>query len=460
MEPTTPSPLDAHPPARTVREELPLLGRMALPLVLTNAGNMLLGLVDVAVVGRLGESAIAGAGLGNAIYFTAALFGLGTLFGLDPLLSQAIGAGDRRGARGVLTQGLWLAAILSLPLAAVIAAVSFALPWLGQEPDVAESARAYVLARLPSLLPFLALTAVRAYLQALSSSRALVVGVVLANLVNLPVAIALAFGVPAIGLPSFGVQGAGFAATIATLVQLAVALAPLRTLDRERGLTDVPRGIDRAQLGRAFRVGSPIGAQIVLEAGSFSIVAFLVGTFGRLPLGAHQIALTCVSCTFQIALGVSAATSVRVGSAVGQGDRLGARTAGVTGILLGGAGMLAGAMIFGAVPRLVARALTDRAELVEAAVPFLLVAACFQLSDGVQTVSQGALRGAGDTRWPFFLNALGHYGIGLPIALALTYLLGLGAVGLWWGLSAGLTAVAVAMTVRFLRVSARPIARV
>ncbi|MFO0680899.1 MAG: MATE family efflux transporter [Sandaracinus sp.] len=460
MEATTQPALDARPPAHTIAGELPVLARMALPLVLTNAGNMLLGLVDVAVVGRLGDAAIAGAGLGNAIYFTAALFGLGTLFGLDPLLSQAIGAGDRRGARAVLTQGLWLAALLSVPLALVIALVAWALPWLGQEPEVAASARAYVLARLPSLLPFLGLTAMRAYLQALNASRALVVGVVLANVVNLPVAIALSFGVPAIGLPAMGVQGAGLAATVATVVQLAVALAPLRVLDRERGLSAMPRGLDRPALARAFRLGAPIGAQIVLEAGSFSIVAFLVGTFGRLPLGAHQIALTCVSCTFQIALGVSAATSVRVGSAVGQGDRLGARTAGVTGIVLGGAGMLAGAAIFGSVPRVVARALTDRPELVEAAVPFLIVAACFQLSDGVQTVSQGALRGAGDTRWPFLLNALGHYGIGLPIALALTYLLHLGAVGLWWGLSAGLTAVAVAMTVRFVRVSGRPIARV
>ncbi len=458
MEPSIP--VDARPPAHTVLAELPVLARIALPLVLTNAGNMLLGLVDVAVVGRLGESSIAGAGLGNAIYFTAALFGLGTLFGLDPLLTQAIGAGDRRGARAVLTQGLWLAALLSVPLALVIAAIAWALPWLGQDPDVARSAQAYVVSRLPSLWPFLALTAARGYLQALNESRALVVGVVLANVVNLPVAIALAFGVPAIGLPALGVQGAGLGASIATLVQLAVALAPIPTLDRERGLAGQPRGIERALLGRAFRLGSPIGAQIVLEAGSFSIVAFLVGTFGRLPLGAHQIALTCVSCTFQIALGVSAATSVRVGSAVGRGDRLGARTAGRTGIAVGGAGMLAGALLFGAAPRLIARALTDRTELIDAAVPFLWVAACFQLSDGVQTVAQGALRGAGDTRWPFVLNALGHYGIGLPIALVLAYPLGLGAVGLWWGLSGGLTAVALAMSTRFLRVSARPIARV
>lgn len=440
-------------------DELPLLLAIAAPLVLTNAGNMLLGLVDVAVVGRIGADAIAGAGLGNAIFFTTALFGLGALFGLDPLLSQALGAGEPLRARAVLTQGLWLALLVSLPLGAVVALVAWAMPWLGQEPDVTRQAQAYVLARLPSLLPFLALTAVRAYLQAIGRSRSLVWGVIAANVVNLPVAIALSFGWDAIGLPALGVRGAGLAAGVATLVQLGVSMAPLAALDRERGHVGLSRAIDRVLLTAAWRLGAPIGAQIVLEAGSFALVAFLVGHFGRLPLGAHQIALSCVSCTFQIALGVAAATSVRVGNAVGRGDEQGARTAGLTGIALGAGGMLLGAAIFGTMPRLVARALTDRPELVDAAVPFLLVAACFQLSDGVQTVAQGALRGAGDTRLPLFLNVLGHYGIGLPIGLVLAYRMSMGAVGLWWGLSAGLTAVGIAMTLRFVRVSSRAIAR-
>lgn len=453
-------PRDLHPPARSFRAELPALLGLAAPLVVTNAGNMLLGLVDVAVVGRLGEDAIAGAGLGNAIFFTTGLFGLGTLFGLDPLLAQAIGAGEPRRARRILTQGLWLAVLLFVPLGLVMTLLGSALPWLGQEPGVAAAAQTYLFARLPSLLPFLALTAVRAYLQAIGRSRSLVLGVAVANLVNLPVAIVLSFGWEAVGVPALGVRGAGIAAGIATLAQLAVSAAPLPILDREQAAgTAVERGIDRALLGAAWRLGSPIGAQIVLEAGSFAIVAFLVGHFGRVPLGAHQIALTCVSCTFQIALGVAAATSVRVGSAVGHGDERAARIAGTTGIALGGGGMLLGALVFGAVPHLVARALTDQAELVDAAVPFLEVAACFQLSDGVQTVAQGALRGAGDTRLPLVLNVLGHYVIGLPIGCALAYGASLGAVGLWWGLSAGLTAVALAMSARFVRISGRPIAR-
>jgi MATE family multidrug resistance protein len=453
-------PAATAPVTHPVREELRGLLALAGPLVLTNAGNMLLSLVDVAVVGRLGEAAIAGAGLGNAVFFTTGLFGLGTLFGLDPLVSQALGAGEPRRARAVLTQGLWLAALVSIPIALVIVLVAAQLENLGQEADVAEMARAYMLARLPSLLPFLALTAVRSYLQALGHGRALLWGVLAANVINVPVAIGLSFGVRALGIPPLGVVGAGLAAGLATLVQLGVSAAPLRTLDRERGLSDLSARPDPVLLRRALGLGGPIGVQIVLEAGSFAIVAFLVGGFGRLPLGAHQLALSCVSCTFQIALGIAAATSVRVGNAVGRSDTAGARRAGLTGIAAGGGVMIAGAVLFSTVPRLIARGITDQIEIVDAAVPFLLVAAAFQLSDGVQTVAQGALRGAGDTRLPLTLNLLGHYVIGLPVGAWLAYHEGLGAVGLWWGLSAGLTAVAISMSARFVQISRREIARV
>ncbi len=445
--------------AAGVREELPVLLGLAFPLILTNAGNMLLGLVDVAVCGRIGDTAIAGAGLGNAIFFTLSLFGLGTLFGLDPLLSQAVGAGEHKNARSIFTQGLWLALLIGIPIVLVCLAVALALPWLGQDPEVVVTARAYLHARLPSLFPFLALTASRSYLQAVGRARSLVMGVVAANVVNLPVAIALSFGVPAIGLPALGVTGAGLAAGIATLVQLGVSVAPLGMIERELGVRGAGRRPDAALLRRAFVLGGPIGAQIALEASSFAIVAFLIGGFGALPLGAHQVALAAVSCTFQIALGIGAATSVRVGRAIGQGNARATRVAGLSGIAAGGGVMAFGALLFSLAPRLVARAMTDREDLISTAIPFLLVAACFQLSDGVQTVAQGALRGAGDTRVPFFLNLIAHFVIGLPFGAFLAYGVGIGPVGLWWGLSAGLTAIAVLTTWRFVRISRRGIAR-
>lgn len=445
--------------AAAISAEARALAVAASPLVLTNLGNMLLGMVDVAVVGRLGQSALAGAGLGNAIFFNVALFGLGVLFGLDPLVAQALGAGERPKAARVFSSGVALALGLSVPLAIVILLLGHSVDQLGAPSDAVAPAREYVMARVFSLPPFLLLMTVRAYLQAHGRTRSLVVGVVAANVVNLPVAIVLTLGAPAVGVPGYGVVGAGLAATVATLVQLAVSAAPVRALFREDAGSD-GRARPVAELARGvLRLGLPIGGQIALEAGSFSIAAFLVGRFGSAALAAHQIVLSYVSATFQIALGVGAATSVRVGRAVGAGDRAHARRAGLVGIAAGAGVMVLGAITFLWVPGALARTMTDVEGVVTTAISFFLVAACFQLSDGVQTVAQGALRGAGDTRGPFLINLAGHYGLGLPLGIALAWSAGLGAVGLWWGLSLGLTAVAALLTVRFLVLSSRPIAR-
>ena len=200
--------------------------------------------------------------------------------------------------------------------------------------------------------------------------------------------------------------------------------------------------------------------QIVAEAGSFALVTFLVGTFGTRPLSGHQIALTVVSCTFQMALGIGAATSVRVGTEIGRGDAQATRRAGLVGIAAGTSIMIGGALLLFAIPRALARTLTDDPHVIEASLPFLFVAACFQLADGAQTVAQGALRGAGDTRFPLFVNLLGHWAIGLPLGLALAYALDLGPETLWWGLSAGLFVVAVLATGRFVVVTRGRVSRV
>nr|MDQ3035188.1 MATE family efflux transporter [Myxococcota bacterium] len=220
------------------------------------------------------------------------------------------------------------------------------------------------------------------------------------------------------------------------------------------------RGLDLPALGRALRLGGAIGVQFAVEAGSFSIVTMLMPRFGVPVMGGHHVALSIVSATFQIALGIGAATSVRVGHAIGRGDVEGTRRAGLVGIAAGTAIMVISSMFLLAAPARLASIFTTEPDVIRAAVPLLFVAACFQLSDGAQTIAQGALRGAGDTFWPLLINVSGHYLVGLPLGIHLAWrIFDLGAVGLWWGLSAGLTYVAIAMTLRFLRISRRAIAR-
>jgi MATE family multidrug resistance protein len=196
------------------------------------------------------------------------------------------------------------------------------------------------------------------------------------------------------------------------------------------------------------------------EVGVFALAGLLAGRLGPVPLAAHQIALTYGSFTFNAAVGIGNAGSVRVGWAVGARDPARARRSGLAAFGTGAAFMSLGAIAFLLFARPLARLMTDQPEVVAAAAPLLAVAALFEVSDGVQGVGAGVLRGAGDTRFTFVANMVGHYLVGLPVAILLGMVLGGGVVGLWWGLCAGLTAVAVALVLRFWRLSRRAIAPV
>lgn len=436
-------------------DELRALLKLSLPLLATQLGAMLLGLVDTAIVGRLGEVPLGAVGLGNNLYFLISVLGLGCMLALDPLISQALGAGEHGRAGALLWQGRYVALLVCVPLGLLVAGLALALPWLGIDEATTAEARPYLYARLLGLAPFLLFAATRAFLQAQQITRPLLVAVVVANLVNAPLSWALVFGVPAIGLPSLGAGGAGLGSAIVTVVQLAmVGAAVARLPGTGRAPVDVP------VMRRVLALGAPIGLQLFAEVGSFGIVALLMGNLGARALASHNVALTLVSTTFQFAIAIGAASSVRVGRAIGAGDVPGTRRAGLTAIGAGATCMLGSAAAFLLAPRPLARLLTDDADVIAAAVPLFAVAAAFQLSDGVQAVAAGALRGAGDTRWPLVSNLVGHYAIGVPIGAWLTFEAGWGATGLWWGLSAGLTAVAVALAARFVVLSARPIARV
>lgn len=436
-------------------DELRALWKLTAPLLLTQFGGMLLGVVDTAIVGRLGEVPLGAVGLGNNLYFTFSVLGLGITLALDPLISQALGAGEHERAGALLWQGRYAALLASVPIGLLIVGVAFGLGALGVPPESVAEARPYLFARVVGLAPFLVYSATRAFLQSHEITRPLLIAVVLANVLNAPLTWALVFGVPAIGLPQLGALGAGIASATATVVQLGVVWAAASRLP---GTQRAP--LEKQSLRSMLKLGAPIGLQLGAEVGSFAIVAVLMGNLGTLALGAHNVALTLISTTFQVTIAIGAATSVRVGHAVGRGDSPGARRAGLTGIGSGAAFMVFTAILFLSVPRSLARILTDQPEVIAAVVPLLAVAAAFQLSDGVQAVAAGALRGAGDTRWPLIANVVGHYVAGVPVGAGLAFVAGWGPSGLWWGLTSGLTAVAVALTLRFVWLSRRPIERV
>ncbi len=432
------------------KETLHLAG----PLIIAYAGNQMMGLVDTAIVGRLGSAQIAGTSAAASLFFVVAILGMGVMMALDPLASQAVGAGQRTEAKRFLSDSLWLAAGLTVPLSLLMIASLQVLPWFGFDAQTQHEAHLYMWGRLPSLFPLLAYTAYRGYLQALSLGRPVMIATLLANVANLPLSIGLAWGGQlgwgASWLPwglaqGWGTAGVAVATTLVTLFQCGLLWWVVRSL--------TPQGTREKASVQGIRalwwLGWPIALQHLAEVGLFVLTTLLMGNFGKIILGGHEVALKIASFTFTMCLGVGQATAVRVGYAVGRRDILGARRAGWVGGGVGLALMATSATILVWMAKPLALLFVKEGAVVEAAVAFLGIAALFQLVDGVQVVATGALRGAGDTRTPLVLGILSHWLIGVPVGVMLAFGTSLGPMGLWWGLCAGLAAAAGLLSVRF-----------
>jgi MATE family multidrug resistance protein len=418
-----------------------------------------MSLVDTAVIGRVSVNDLAGAGIGRSIGFAAIVVGIGVTTGLEPMAAQAIGAGDHGQAWRSYVANLRGSLLLWAPSIVAAFAVTLSLPVLRVDPAVVTRVRMYLLGQAPGFAFMLAFMSSKTFLQAHGVTRPALVGSLVANVVNLVVSNLLvrgddalhAVGLAPIGFKGLGALGGGIAFSVSCVVLLAfVGAAALRYRAREPGPV-VP-------LRRVYHLGLPTGFQLLAEMGIFSLVALLAGALGPEVASAHQVAIGLASFTFMGALGVSGATAVRVGHAIGAG--ISPRRAGILGIALGAVVMTVGAVAFTAIPHALVSAFTRDERVIAVGVDLLRIAALFQLFDGVQAVAAGALRGAGDVRFPFVANVLGHWFVGFPVALLLGFALHLGARGLWWGLTSGLVVVSVALAMRFAAISRRVIARV
>jgi MATE family multidrug resistance protein len=430
------------------RADITAMLRLAVPVVVVQVGMMLLGVVDTMVVGRLSSEALAAVALGHVVIVAVSSFGIGMLLALDPLVSQAVGGGDPVAVRRSVQRGLLVAALLMIPSTLALLPAEWLLRVLRQPPEIVPIAAAYVRICIPGLLPYYAFFALRLSLQAMERMRPVVVTIVIVNLFNLVADWVLVFGAGPI--PRLGPMGSAWATTAARSLLFVVLVALAR-----RDLTPLLRRIDREvllwrPLWRTIRLGLPIGFQLQLEIIAFAVIALLMGGMGTLQMAAHQVAINLASLTFMVPLGVASATAVRVGHAIGADDIGGARRAAASGLLVGAAFMTTTAALFIGLPRWLAAVYTSVDDVVALAAMLIPIAGFFQIFDGLQVVSAGALRGAGDTRAPMVVNIVGFWCIGLPTSLLLGFRLGFGPQGLWWGVVAGLGAVAVFLFARLV----------
>ena len=430
-----------------MREELLQMIRLAGPLVLAELGWMAMGVVDTMFVGRVGAEAIGAVGLGTMVFYGIAVCASGLLFGLDTFVAQAFGAGNREECRRWLVSGLWLAVLLIPAVIGGVWGLEQVLPGMGVDRAVLRATTPYLGALIWSAPPLMIYFALRRYVQALHIARPVMIILVSANLVNLAGNWLLVLG--NLGAPRLGAEGAGWATCFSRVYMMATMAYVLWRVDS--GVIGISWKPEAARMRALLKLGIPAAVQMAVEIGVFATVTVLVSRLNVTALAGHQIALTTVSTTFMMPLGISAAAAVRVGFALGREDRHAAARAGWTAVGLGSSAMAVAALALLAVPEWIARFFTPEAEVISTAATILRVAAFFQLFDGLQIVVTGSLRGAGDTRTPMICHFVGYWILGLPLGAMLCFGRGWGAPGLWIGLSGGLIAIGLALTVFWWR---------
>ncbi len=436
------------------RDELIETIKLALPIALTQLGQVAMMTSDLALLGRLGNQVVAASALAHTILFAFFIVGMGVVSAVSPLASQAFGARDPRMVRRALRAGLWAATFLGVPMTFAQLYGEEILLALGQTPVAASLAASYLRGLAWCLVPAWWFIALRGFMQSVNRPEPGLWITLAAIPANAVLAYALIYG--EFGLPRLEMFGAGLGTTIINLgmcvagVWVCYACRPFK---KYRALGRFWRA-DWTLFGRLLTIGAPISGTMLLEFGVFAAAALLMGLVSTQALAAHQIAITVASILFMVPFGVSMAATVRVGHAVGRRDTDGTRRAGMAAIALGMVFMAAMTLIVALVPNTIPLLFlgfdtpADDATLKIAAI-LLAVGASFFIADGVQTVAVGALRGLNDTRMPLLFAAICFWLIGFSACWGLGFTLGYGPAGIWIGLSIGLMVYAILLIRRF-----------
>jgi MATE family multidrug resistance protein len=434
--------------------ELAATLKLAMPIALTQLGQIAMMTTDLALIGRLGDQAVAAAALAHTVFFVSFTFGMGLVSAVAPLAAQAFGAHQLRGVRRALRVGLWAALAISLPIMAFPLYGESILLTLGQAPATARLAQQYLFGLAWGIAPALCFLAIRGFMGAVNRPEPGLWITLAAIPANGVLVYLLIHG--ALGLPRLELFGAGLATT---LINFAMLLAAVwfcyrrQPFSRYRVLGHLWR-IDWMLARQLIVIGAPISIAFLLEYGLFAAAALLMGLIGTTALAAHQVALQVTAVLFMVPFGIGMAATVRVGHAIGRNDTAAVDRSGLVAIALGVA-IISGltvAVIVGrfALARLFFGEATESAgAAIDLTATLLMVGATFFVADGIQTVAAGALRGMGDTRIPLLFAAVSYWVIGFSSAYGLAFWTGLGAVGVWMGLSCGTAVYAILLVLRF-----------
>jgi len=428
--------------------------RLALPIIVGQVSQMLMGVTDSIMIGHLGAVPLAASAFASGVFSVFFVVGLGLLLPVAVLVSREHGAGDDQAGARWLQHGVVLAVLASLAELALMLGLIAGFHRLGQPPEVLAAVNPFYALISASILPALVFQVFRQFAEALG--RPWVPMFIMLGGVALNVVLNWIFIYGHFGAPELGLTGAGWATLISRVVVLIVIVVWLRRAITFRGMwpESWSVGLRFARFAEMLRIGVPAAVMLFFEVGAFMMAALMMGWISAQALAAHQIALSCAGFMFMFPLGISMAVGMRVGKAVGEGRRELLRPIAGGGLAIAVAIMSVSAVGFAvAGPWLAGGFVKDDPGVVALAAQLLVVAAIFQLFDGAQVIGSGALRGLADVRVPAVISFVAYWLLAIPGGYVLGLHTRLGAVGVWIGLAAGLAIAAVLLAKRYLRMT-------
>jgi len=426
---------------------------LAYPIMLGMLGQVMTGVADNVMVGWTGALPLAAASFGNTFYSILLFFCVGVSYAITPLVARAAGAGDVKEANEVLRHGLMINLVIGT-IVTVLIFLSMPLMYkMGQPKEVVDMALPYLGIIAPAIIPTMVFQSFRQFSEGLHHTRMAMVVVIVSNLVNILFNYLFIFGKG--GFAEMGLYGAGLATFIARCLMgfsmaLYVYIDPYFRAYRPGFAIGK---YSRKLISRMLHIGLPAGSQYIFEAGAFGLSAIMMGWIGTVPLAAHQIALNLATISYMTTSGLGAAATIKVGHYLGSREPALLRKSAGTMFWMAGAIMMCWALLFLAGRRFLPSLYISDVQVLEVAASMMVIAAFFQISDGLQVVCAGALRGLQDVKIPTLLIFTAYWVIALPAGYFMAFPMGMGPEGIWIGLLTGLTLTAIAMLVRFRHLS-------
>jgi len=424
--------------------------KLAYPVIIGQLGHMMMGVVDSVMVGKIGAAPLAASAIAHGLFMLFMIFGIGLSMAISPLTAMAVGAKKYEECGIVFRQGLLVNIIAGIVLTIVIIFGADIIRFINQPEEIIEQGAAYMRILAYSVVPVMIFQTYKQFSEGLSLMRPAMVITLLANIINVFANWVLIYG--NLGMPALHLPGAGWA-TFSTRVLMAISFFLYVSSSARYKPYDPTlhyRRINFSMIRKILRIGIPGGLQYFFEIGAFVGSAIIIGWLGTNELAAHQIAINLASISFMVALGISAAATIRVGNAVGREDRAGARNAGIIAFILSATVMGTFGIIFITLRWFLPTLYIDSQQVIEIAASLLIIAALFQLSDGTQAVGIGLLRGLADAKIPMLITFIAYWIVGLPGGYLLGFTLGYGVQGIWFALFVALTVSAILLSVRFM----------